>query len=403
MTPPTATTTPARRQGGCFTPLIFLLLFVAGSLILYAIFLPSLSKLVESLRWVKTPCTIVSSKVESSEETGVRFYRPDVRYLYYFNRARYRASTIWFIKHDTETLAEATSVVQRYPQGLETHCYVNPNDPKSAVLQRGFKPELLIAIVPLALMVIGLWGLVGQFIGSARRPTAETLVLPTRPVRRTLPSGEVTYTARRAYRSFISVIIFAAIWNLIVVNLVREVVANWHEGIPGCHGWLLTLFAIPMVVIGVIFFGLSIYYFLKLFSPLPTLTLSAGAVAIGLPLEFSWRFGGGVHRIRRLRIGLDGREEATYLRNDEPLTDREVFSSMILVDTTRREEIHSGKTEFTVPGSAAPSFQSGHNQIVWAIRFCAELKRWPDIEEDFEFTALPGNGVVPHTTEHTKA
>jgi hypothetical protein len=426
MTPLTATSSPARRQGGCFTSLIFLLLFVAGTLVLYAIFLPTFSKLIESLRWVETPCRIVSSRLEQVRESPADkrestrakrdpaapttepvagqsvFYRADIRYSYYFNGELYRSTRIWFIKHDTETSGEAKAMVDRYPQGLETQCYVDPRDAKSAVLQRGFKPELLIAIVPLALAVIGLWGLLGQFIGAARRPTAETLVLPSLSIRRTLPTGAVTYTARRCYRSFISVILFTAIWNLIVANLVREVITNWRDGIPGCHGWLLTLFALPMVVIGVIFLALSIYYFLKLFSPLPTLTLSAGAVAIGSPLEFSWRFGGSVHRIRRLRIGLEGREEATYLRNDEPFTDREIFSNTTLLDTTRREEIHAGKTQFTIPVVAAPSFQSAHNRIAWTIRFCAELKRWPDIEEDFEFTALPSGDVATQSTQSAK-
>src|SRR5258708_1772112 len=103
----------ARAKTGCFSTLLFLLLLVAGSLIIWAIFLEPFTLLARSLLWVKTPCRIVASKVEPARESGgnvAGFYRPDIRYSYSLNGETFRSNHIWVIKHDTETFAEANSV-----------------------------------------------------------------------------------------------------------------------------------------------------------------------------------------------------------------------------------------------------------------------------------------------------
>src|SRR5207237_8812612 len=101
----------------CFSNLMFLLLFAAGSLMFWAIFWEPVTLLVSSLRWVKTPCRIVLSKIETLPDaaTGTLFYRPDVRYSYVLKGETFRSSRLCFIKHDTETYAEAKSVVDKYP------------------------------------------------------------------------------------------------------------------------------------------------------------------------------------------------------------------------------------------------------------------------------------------------
>jgi len=66
-----------------------------------------------------------------------------------------------------------------------------------------------------------------------------------------------------------------------------------------------------------------------------------------------------------------------------------VFATIPLIDTTRPQEIRWGKVKVVVPDNAVPTFSAPHNRIAWAIRVCGEIRRWPDVDEEFEFNVLP--------------
>jgi len=66
-----------------------------------------------------------------------------------------------------------------------------------------------------------------------------------------------------------------------------------------------------------------------------------------------------------------------------------VFASISLLDTTRPQEIRWGKVKVAVPENAVPTFSAPHNRIAWAIHVCGEIRRWPDVDEEFEFNILP--------------
>src|SRR5258706_8146944 len=90
---------------------------------------------------------------------------------------------------------------------------------------------------------------------------------------------------------------------------------------------------------------MSVYFFLKLFNPRPSLRLSTAEIPAGGSAELTWRFWGRYDRLHRLRISLEGREEATYQSSEDTATAREVFASISLLDTTRPQEIRWGKVK----------------------------------------------------------
>ena len=86
--------------------------------------------------WMKTPCVIVSSSVD--EDTGDSgLYRIGVTYEYGFRGHQYRASRYNFSIGATAGTLGKKRIVRRLPPGTKTVCYVNPQDPGDAVIDRG--------------------------------------------------------------------------------------------------------------------------------------------------------------------------------------------------------------------------------------------------------------------------
>ncbi len=134
------------------------------------------------------------------------------------------------------------------------------------------------------------------------------------------------------------------------------------------------------------------------------LTLSREAIEPGGGFEIAWRFHGDSGRIRRLRLCLEGREEATYTRDESACSDREVFFSKPLVDTTRPGEVHRGRVTATIPAEALPSFHSSHNKVAWAIHISGDIPFWPDVDDEFEITvkapAMVGGAPSAEVQQH---
>ncbi|MGE5610534.1 MAG: DUF3592 domain-containing protein [Bacillota bacterium] len=409
---------PAQRReaGGCLAPLIFLVVLLAGVLIFYFVFWEPVSGAIESARWVKTPCVIVTSQIEvfrpggkesvpvSKEDrslSGKRFV-PSVRYAYRYNNTLYHSTRIWFVRPAFNTLHEAEEIVERYPKGQERVCYVAPERPASSVLERGFKPDLLIALIPLGLAVGGLIGLaatVGPWViplpmrerWRKRQLRAEETTRRRRGRRRVYaPGGPFSFRPHHDGRGLAILIVIAIVWNAMMIFLVQEVIDTWRGGIPELYGWALTLFAIPLLLVGVALVIPPGYFLLKLLRPRPTLILSSATVALGGEISVGWKIWANGGRIRRLRIFVEGREEATYTRGTNAYTDYEVFAIVPVADTTLPSEIRGGRKRLRIPKDTMPTFCSEHNKIVWALRIHGQMGIWPDVDEEFELQVVAG-------------
>jgi hypothetical protein len=132
-----------------------------------------------------------------------------------------------------------------------------------------------------------------------------------------------------------------------------------------------------------------VYFLLALFNPRPRITLTPGAVPLGGTFRVEWAITGRTDVLKRLRIRLEGREEATHQSGKNTATDTNVFASIEIADVTVAQAMSSGDGTVTVPASLMHSFIGSHNKIVWTIRVQGEIAHWPDISEDFPVTVLP--------------
>jgi len=177
--------------------------------------------------------------------------------------------------------------------------------------------------------------------------------------------------------------IVAVFWNGIVSVFVGLLIKEFGRGNVE---WILALFLVPFVLIGLLLlFGVA-HGFLALFNPRPRLTLGSAQLTLGESTDLDWQFSGSTGRVKQLRIYLEGREEATYRRGTDTSTDKNVFAT---IEIARKPNADPGRAQLEIPRDTMHSFKSDHNKIVWEIHLQGEIRYWSDVDETFEIEVLP--------------
>ena len=116
----------------------------------------------EAKSWTKTPCRIVAAELVSQTGSDQPVYRTDFTYAYQVDGKNYvgkRDSVLTtYSKHSV-----AQDRLRALPVGAEAVCYVNPNDPADAILDRSVSGgELLIFwVFGGSAIAMGAWFIVG--------------------------------------------------------------------------------------------------------------------------------------------------------------------------------------------------------------------------------------------------
>ena len=111
---------------------------------LYFFFLRPLRRVRSARSWRETPCVIVSSSV-SEDATDSGLYRMLVTYQYDFAGRNYSSSRYSFSPSSaTSGYRGKKRVADRLTPGTTTFCYVNPDDPRDAVIERGLTWDMVV-------------------------------------------------------------------------------------------------------------------------------------------------------------------------------------------------------------------------------------------------------------------
>ena len=386
-----------RPTGRGFLIVFFLFFIVIGGLILVLAFLRPAMKVLAARNWLAVPCKILASAVDRHDSDDGATYSVEILYEYQVNGRAYRSNRYSFMGGSSSGYEGKRRIVRRYPPGHEVACYVDPDDPFEAVLMRGFTPGMLFGLIPLVFVLVGATGLRYQLRERPRKAEAPALPewMPKRPgdvsalgqKSRTLADGAVELQVGRSrLYKFVGMLLLAAFWNGLVSIFATMAVKSWLAGRPE---YCLSIFIVPFVLIGIAILGGAVYCLMGLFNPKPRLRLNGVAVPLGEPLEIAWVVEGAVHRIERLRIALEGREEATYTRGTDTVTDKETFARLEIADVRDRAAIRAGKASVVLPADTMHSFAAEHNKIIWTLKVEGAVARWPDIKDEFAFTILP--------------
>jgi len=155
---------------GCMAA-FFAVFFLAGAGFSLFFLQPAL-KVMKARSWQSTPCTILSSQVRSHSDDDGTTYSVDVLYAYTFNDHEYKSNRYQFLGGSSGGYDAKERIVRHLPPLTRTVCYVNPEEPAEAVLNRDFGTDYLFGMVPLLFAAIGLGGMIFALRGAFQKDGA---------------------------------------------------------------------------------------------------------------------------------------------------------------------------------------------------------------------------------------
>ena len=257
----------------------------------------------------RDPCEIVASNLRSYSGNESTMYRVDILYRYTFGGRTHRSNCYGFFGGSSSTRDWKERAVRAHPAGSRTVCYVNPDDPFEAVLDRSWNADMLFGLIPGVFVLVGGIGVFFTTRSIVRGRTfprsAPSWQPRLRADRRDFPEepgsaarGEpVTFTVGKSrVGKLLATVFFAAFWNGIVSVFLVQLVNGWRNGRPD---YFLTVFLIPFVVVGLGAIGAIFYYALGLLTRISQMAIEVCPCALRFgPIECpcSWRSAPSVGR-----------------------------------------------------------------------------------------------------------
>lgn len=404
---------PGSRLGtGCMI-LFFGIFAAAGGASFWWMTLRPLLGIAFAQGWTETPCSIVSSEVEVHDGDDGDTYSIEIKYDYTLAGQPHRGERYHFM-HGMASSGKAgkQAIVDQFPPGLQTTCYVDPGDPTQAVLNRGLTSDMWWGLFPLPFLAVGVGGLLfGTGLVKFRQPPADGIGSGQGPLSIGADAtddtddewsaeddqdsdwdddsqdGPVELKPRHSpLAKFLGITFLAMFWNGITSVFVYKVVESHLNGTPE---WCLTFFMVPFVLVGLLLIWGIFHGFLSLFIPRPTLTIDRARIPLGGTVRISWKFSGSAHIIRHLKVTLRGEETACYRRGTDTHTDKHHFHKDVVYETHDPLEIPEGEVDIRIPDDTMHSFDSGNNKVVWEIHLDGEIPLRPDIDAEFPITVIP--------------
>jgi hypothetical protein len=200
------------------------------------------------------------------------------------------------------------------------------------------------------------------------------------------PGAVILRPAQHRLMRPIFLTVFGGIWSGVVwFFALRE---NGAFRNPGAD-WGNTLFLGFFALAGLGLLLGAVHQWLALANPEPTLTFSQAEVRVGGSVQLDWTWTGAVHKLRKLVVTLEAREQVTYKRGTSTSRDHHIFHRSHPVDTTDAVRIGAGTVEVVVPADTMHSFESPNNSIEWTLTLRGEIPRWPDVSVEYPLNVLP--------------
>jgi hypothetical protein len=370
---------------------VLMALVFGGAGIGIAIFMtPEVIRAFQCQNWTAVPCVIEDSRVHTSSDSDGTTYKAEVRYRYTVNGEAHHSSRLRFLPIASGGRESHAREANRYPVGSTQQCFVNPANPQEAVLDPSIGPRLFFALFPLPFIGVGaflLWNSTRRHTDSGPVSRRSRAASGTASVGAEIPGPDATPTARlRPAHTPRTKAIGATIAAVLVNGIIWPIlVTQWTGG----RDWILIIFLSVFALVGLGVACGAVYLWLAVKNPVPALELTPSCPAPGETCRLAWGWDRPAHRLSSLTLELIGREEATYRRGTDTVTDKHTFHSSLLATSERGAAIESGTVTFQIPAGSMHSFAASNNKIVWLIELRAPIPRWPDVKEEFVIDVRP--------------
>ena len=139
---------------------------IVALVFLYIFGIRPMNRYLSARGWAEVPCTINHSQIhEIHGQKGSVSYLAEINYKYQIDGTEYSSGSVSLWEIATPSEQGQQKILDRYPTGQQSVCYVNPKDPVDSVLIRDFKKTTLIGLIPLAISLL----LVYQIIGVVKK------------------------------------------------------------------------------------------------------------------------------------------------------------------------------------------------------------------------------------------
>jgi hypothetical protein len=378
----------------------FGIFFIFGTGLLIPFFVRPALQVFAALSWDEVACEIVSSRVVSHPGDDSTTYSIDVLYSYEIDGRLYRSNRYQFMGGSSSGYERRARIVEALSAGASTVCYVDPNDPFEAVIERGFTADYLFGFMPLAFALVGLGGLVFA-VGLLRgaRKDAATLSWTAASGSSAWSGGAAESTLSAAAGPMVlepttgpfgklgCSVLGALFWNGFISIFVWHVVQEWRAGNPQ---WFPALILTPFVLIGLLLLCGIPYSILALLNPRPRVHLAPGVLRAGGSAQLEWAFRGLGSRVRHLKIRLEATETRThYGESSVSIQTRPLDHPGIeVLDRGGELPCEYGAVSFTVPADTPPSSRD-EPTIRWRLKLHGTIAYWPDVATEYEVQVLP--------------
>jgi hypothetical protein len=153
----------AKRETALGTLITSSILLILAGVAFYLFFFPVLEDVLMADSWESVPCEILSSSVVTHEAESrgssqtETTYSIKIRYWYEVDGRGFTGDRYSFMDSGSDSKPEdKRAIVSKYPTGATRDCYVDPENPSSAVLYRGYPRMLWFGLIPLLVALIGL-------------------------------------------------------------------------------------------------------------------------------------------------------------------------------------------------------------------------------------------------------
>ncbi len=381
-------------QHGRTIVIAFCMVFIViGLVVTFFTFVRPHQRQQAARNWEAVEAVVERSRVRTHRGDDSTTYSVYIAYRYRYDGREYEGDRHRFLSGSSSGRAAKQAVVNRHPPGSRLTVYVDPAAPHESVIERDAGARLYLGLLPLLFSLFG-----GVFLAAFLRSqgTAGGMTAAGAFGRGAADAAGRTrrpqpFRPESSPRTVFLVLLVAALfWNGIVAVFVTQTLGEWRRG---RRPVVSTLFLLPFVAVGLGLVGGAVYNFLRLFNPRPRIDPPSRPLTPGSTHPLRFRMSGNATKLRSLSIAVVGREEATYRRGTDSVTDRHEFHREVLFESEDARTLTQGAFELRIPPGAMPSFRSPNNKIVWTLSVRGRIPRWPDVSEDFVLDVLPGESL----------